>query len=64
VLVETVKAGTKKIVLVGTAHVSSESVRLVEETIEKEKPDVVGVELDFQRLRQLQHGKRLTTLKS
>lgn len=57
-LVETIKVGNKKIVLVGTAHVSNESVKLVEETIEKEKPDVVGVELDFQRLKQLQQGKR------
>jgi len=43
---------------VGTAHVSKESVSLVKETIEKEKPDVVGVELDIQRLQQLRHGKR------
>ncbi len=56
--VERVKVGEKQIVLVGTAHVSQESVQLVKETIEKEKPDIVGVELDMQRLQQLQHGKR------
>ena len=56
--VEVVKAHDKRIVLVGTAHVSQESVALVEKTIEKEKPDVVGIELDFQRLYQLQHGRQ------
>jgi pheromone shutdown-related protein TraB len=35
----------REIVLIGTAHVSSESARLVEETIGKEKPDAVCVEL-------------------
>ncbi len=34
-----------KIIIVGTAHVSEKSVREVIETIEKEKPDVVAVEL-------------------
>ncbi len=56
--VETVKALNKKIVLVGTAHVSKESVALVKKTIEKEKPDVVGIELDRARLQQLLHGKQ------
>lgn len=35
----------KEIILLGTAHVSSESARLVQEVIEKEKPDTVCVEL-------------------
>ncbi len=56
--VEKVDAAGKRIVLVGTAHVSKESVALVKATIEKEKPDAVGVELDGQRLHQLQHGKQ------
>jgi len=58
VYVERVKAAGKEIILVGTAHVSKESIELVRETIEKEKPDVVGVELDFQRLQQLRQGKK------
>ena len=57
-LAETVKIEDKTIVLVGTAHVSSESVELVKKTIEEEKPDVVGVELDVQRLKQLSQGKK------
>ncbi len=56
--VERVKAAGKEIILVGTAHVSKESIELVRETVEKEKPDVVGVELDFQRLQQLRQGKK------
>lgn len=35
----------KEIILVGTAHISKESAKLVRDTIEKEKPDAVGVEL-------------------
>jgi pheromone shutdown protein TraB len=42
--------------LVGTAHVSSESVREVEETIREHRPDVVAVELDEGRYRQLKGG--------
>jgi pheromone shutdown-related protein TraB len=44
------------IILVGTAHVSEDSVREVEEAIEKYRPDVVAVELDERRLKALQEG--------
>ncbi|WP_338738437.1 TraB/GumN family protein [Haloplanus salilacus] len=40
--------------VVGTAHVSADSVREVEDVIEAERPDVVAVELDEGRYRQLQ----------
>jgi pheromone shutdown protein TraB len=39
--------------VVGTAHVSAESVREVRETIEAERPDVVAVELDEGRYNQM-----------
>lgn len=39
--------------VVGTAHVSAESVRDVEDAIAEETPDVVAVELDESRFRQL-----------
>jgi pheromone shutdown-related protein TraB len=39
--------------IVGTAHVSPESVQEVEETIADERPDVVAVELDEDRYRRL-----------
>ena len=41
------------VTVVGTAHVSEHSVDEVEETIERERPDVVAVELDEGRYRQL-----------
>ncbi|RLM88119.1 TraB/GumN family protein [Halobellus sp. Atlit-38R] len=43
--------------VVGTAHVSEESVREVEETIKAERPDVVAVELDEGRYRQMKGGE-------
>ncbi|AFK19322.1 TraB/GumN family protein [Haloferax mediterranei ATCC 33500] len=42
--------------VVGTAHVSADSVREVEETVKAEQPDVVAVELDEGRYRQLKGG--------
>jgi len=45
--------GDGDVTVVGTAHVSEESVREVEETIERERPGVVAVELDEGRYRQL-----------
>ncbi len=42
------------VTVVGTAHVSERSVEEVEETIDRERPDVVAVELDEGRYRQLQ----------
>jgi len=58
VLVERLDLGEKQVVLVGTAHVSNESVELVRKTIEEEMPDAVGVELDAQRLHQLMDNKK------
>jgi len=39
----------KEVLLIGTAHVSKESVEVVRETIEEENPDMVAVELCAQR---------------
>ncbi|MFB6142848.1 MAG: TraB/GumN family protein, partial [Halorientalis sp.] len=46
-------SGRGSVTVLGTAHVSEDSVREVEETIERERPDVVAVELDEGRYRQL-----------
>ncbi|WP_135662669.1 TraB/GumN family protein [Halorhabdus rudnickae] len=46
-------SGAGSINLVGTAHVSEESAERVRETIEAEQPDMVAVELDEGRYRQL-----------
>ena len=49
----------KNLTLIGSSHVSAESVRLVRETIEKEKPGIIAVELDKDRLYGLLHkGKK------
>ncbi len=46
-------AASHKITLVGTAHVSDKSVAEVNEVIEREKPDIVAVELDNARYKAL-----------
>ena len=53
-----VLVGGKEVFLIGTAHVSKESVELVRETIEKENPDVVAVELCEQRHHAIAEKKR------
>lgn len=45
--------GSGRVTIVGTAHVSHDSVERVRETIQEEDPDVVAVELDKGRFRQL-----------
>ena len=45
-----------RVQVVGTAHVSKESAAEVEETIRAERPDVVAVELDEGRYRQMRGG--------
>ncbi|USZ67929.1 TraB/GumN family protein [Halorussus salilacus] len=46
--------GEGSVRVVGTAHVSAESVEEVQEVIEEERPDTVAVELDEGRFRQMQ----------
>jgi len=48
----------KEILLLGTAHVSKDSVELVEKTIEKESPDFVAVELCDKRQKSLANEKK------
>ncbi len=52
----------KEIILVGTAHVSKKSRELVAATIEAQKPDVVGVELDAGRYDALRNEKKFQEL--
>ncbi len=49
-------AGAGSVRVVGTAHVSAESVAEVRAAIETDRPDVVAVELDEGRYRQLKGG--------
>jgi pheromone shutdown-related protein TraB len=56
----------KKIFLVGTAHVSEESARLVAEVIDREKPDTVCVELcasRYQSIRQKDQWQNMDIVK-
>ena len=50
---------TGRIILVGTAHVSDKSVTEVNEVIEREKPDIVAVELCKARYDALKGKKKL-----
>ncbi len=52
----------KTIILIGTAHVSQESVDLVKLVIEQEHPDAVCVELDAKRFESISHPNRWESL--
>jgi pheromone shutdown-related protein TraB len=56
--IEVIAIGGREFVLVGTAHISQESVELVREVIDKERPDCVCIELDRQRYEALSHERR------
>ena len=56
--VEVVQLGDRTVILVGTAHISAESVQLVREVIERERPDCVCVELDERRFEALAQKNR------
>ena len=74
--VHRIDAGGRRFTVVGTAHISRESVDLVREVIEAERPDCVCLELDAQRyealsqerswdeldLRQVVRSRQLATL--
>ena len=52
----------REILLVGTAHISRESVELVRDVIEHERPDTVCIELDAQRFAALSQNQRFQSL--
>ena len=54
--------GGKKILLLGTAHISQASVDAVREIIPLEQPDVVCIELDAQRFKSLKQKNRWESL--
>ena len=55
--ITTIDYQNKKIILIATAHVSRESVELVRQVIEEERPDSVCVELDEDRYSSIQNPK-------
>ena len=60
--VQIISLDGREIFLVGTAHVSQESVDLVQQVIASEKPDCVCVELDHKRYKALSGRKRWESL--
>ena len=60
--VQIISLDGREIFLVGTAHVSQESVDLVKQVIANEKPDCVCVELDHKRYKALSGRKRWESL--
>lgn len=53
-----IQDGTREIILIGTAHISRESVETVTRAIEQQQPDCVCVELDEQRYQALKDPNR------
>jgi pheromone shutdown-related protein TraB len=60
--VHIVECGDKIIILVGTAHISQDSVLLVKKVIEQEDPDCVCLELDDKRFQALTQKKQWESL--
>jgi pheromone shutdown-related protein TraB len=56
--VHRIEAGGRHFIIVGTAHISRDSVDLVRDVIEAERPDRVCLELDSQRYEALSQGQR------
>ncbi|MBT3303792.1 hypothetical protein HN592_01220 [Candidatus Woesearchaeota archaeon] len=54
---------TKNLTILGTSHISKESINKVKKIIKEDKPDIVCLELDKRRFVALKVGKRKTTLK-
>ena len=52
----------REFVLVGTAHISQESVETVKQVIQEENPDTVCVELDEQRHKALRNPRHWESL--
>ena len=57
-MVHYLRRGDKEITLVGTAHVSKESVQLVNRIIEEQKPETVCVELCQSRYQSIKQKER------
>lgn len=57
-MIDSISCNGKEIILIGTAHVSRQSAQLVEETILKQTPDTVCVELCETRLASLKDADR------
>ena len=48
----------KNLTIIGTSHISSESVDAITKFIEEEKPEIIALELDKDRFYSIQQSKR------
>lgn len=55
--VKRIKLGNREIVLIGTAHISKESTKQVEEIIREEEPGRVCIEIDAGRFKNMREGQ-------
>ena len=60
--VSIINEDNREFIIIGTAHISRQSSELVQEVIEKEKPDCVCVELDSQRYKALSEKNKWESL--
>jgi pheromone shutdown-related protein TraB len=60
--VHRLEVGGREFILVGTAHISQQSVDLVRKIVEEETPDCVCIELDAQRYEALSQASRFEAL--
>ena len=60
--VSIINEDSREFIIVGTAHISRQSTDLVQEVIEKEKPDSVCIELDSQRYKALSEKTKWESL--
>jgi pheromone shutdown-related protein TraB len=56
--IRTIQLGERQIILVGTAHISKESIEEAKETIRQEEPERVCVEIDMGRYQAIQQDSR------
>ncbi len=56
-----IHTGSREILIVGTAHVSAQSLTDVQNAIAAETPDHVCVEIDTERLKNLENGRKWST---
>jgi len=48
----------KNLILIGTSHISKQSINEIKETIKKEKPNIIALELDYLRFKSLLEKKK------
>jgi len=61
--ITTVTLGDREIILVGTAHISQDSIEEVKKVIEEAKPDHVCVEIDASRYKTMSEGQNWENMK-